>query len=55
MNLLWRGIAFAMARDKRLAQRYILQTFWFAVGLYMNFGRLTQSSVRTQQATRLFS
>ena len=40
MNLLWSGIAKAMARDKRLAQRYILQTFWFAVGLYMNFWAL---------------
>ena len=28
-----------MARDKKLAERYILQIFWFAVDLYMNFGR----------------
>ena len=28
-----------MARDKKLAKRYILQIFWFAVDLYMNFGR----------------
>ncbi len=40
MNLLSNVIALAIARDQRLAKRHISQSFWFVVGLYLNFGRL---------------